>query len=200
MRKPLLFVVTLAILCCAASPTFGQPDAVPPKVVCLAKGKGVLVYVTFSPDGKTLASAGDDYHIRLWDVATAKERFAFQAHPGKGSPSQLFYVPGRNLLAYNVPSGKGWNGITKLFDDGSGKEKGIIRGDNGAAVIAASPDGKFLAVREEGGKVQIYDLEKERIAHTVTKKTVVDSAAFSGDSKLLATAEGGAKVRLWDVA
>ena len=38
--------------------------------------------VTFSPDGKALASAGRDHAVRVWEVATGRERVCFTGHQG----------------------------------------------------------------------------------------------------------------------
>jgi WD40 repeat protein len=38
--------------------------------------------IAFSPDGKLLASGGDDHTVRLWDVATGKELRKFTGHEG----------------------------------------------------------------------------------------------------------------------
>src|SRR5713226_453618 len=73
-----------------------QPEA--PKIVRLAH-KGIRVGVAFSPDSKTLATGGDDGHIRLWDVATAKEKTSFRAHRARVGVSRLAYFPDGKTLA-----------------------------------------------------------------------------------------------------
>src|SRR4051794_18098707 len=91
MNSSARLLVAWALLGIAMPVVVAQPG---PKIVRLAKYDGIRAWVAFSPDSKTLAISGGDDHIRLWDVATAKERSAFRSDIGKGL-SRLFYVPNR---------------------------------------------------------------------------------------------------------
>src|SRR5262249_42771320 len=51
--------------------------------------------LAFSPDGKTLASAGEQ--LSLWELATGKERCRFRGH--RGSVTGVAYGRGGNTLA-----------------------------------------------------------------------------------------------------
>lgn len=177
-----------------------QPDA--PKIIRLAH-KGSRIGVAFSPDSKTLATGADDDQIRLWDVATGKEKRAFRTGRVGAQATQLYYMPDGKSLASTVWSDvQGWAGVVKTWEESSGKEKLVIRGNKGGAALrAVSPDGKFLALLVGGsGKVQLFDIAKDRALHIFPAPAAVDSAIFSWDGKWLATASGGGKVQLWDVA
>jgi WD40 repeat protein len=64
----------------------------------LSGHKGSVLSVAFSPDGKTLASAGSDQTIRLWSVATGKQMAAL---PGSAAPvnAVAFFPDGRTLVS-----------------------------------------------------------------------------------------------------
>lgn len=54
--------------------------------------------VTFSPDGRTLATADEDNRIRLWEIATGGERLQLAGHAGRIG-SLLFADNGRTLVS-----------------------------------------------------------------------------------------------------
>ncbi|QVL31467.1 sigma-70 family RNA polymerase sigma factor [Telmatocola sphagniphila] len=55
------------------------------------------IWIGFSPNGKLLATGDADGHLRLWEVATGKEMFAFEGH--KTSVSGNFSPDGKLLVA-----------------------------------------------------------------------------------------------------
>jgi WD40 repeat protein len=60
--------------------------------------------ITFSPDGKRLASAGEDQTIRIWDIETGMELLALKGHMARVS-SLAFSRDGRLLVSGGKDSG-----------------------------------------------------------------------------------------------
>ena len=55
----------------------------------------------FSPDGRTLASAGDEGVVRIWDVATGKQILKLQGHQG-GAHAAAFSPDGRHIAFFSA--------------------------------------------------------------------------------------------------
>ena len=74
-------------------------------------GDKEVLSVSYSPDGKTLASGSSDYTIKLWDVATARIRILATLEGHTGTVSSVSFSPDGKTLA----SGSEDNTI-KLWD------------------------------------------------------------------------------------
>ena len=72
--------------------------------------------VAFSPDGRRLASAGDDGTVRLWDPATGAELAALTGHDDPVN-AVAFSPDGRRLAS------AGDDGTVRLWD---GKATGAL--------------------------------------------------------------------------
>jgi WD40 repeat protein len=106
---------------------------------------GAVTNVVFAPDGKSLASSGNDGLVRLWETATGKEIGRFEAYTGDslGYAHALAFSPdGKTLL------GGGGDGAARLWDVAAGKERLVLLGLGERVVGAAcfAPDGKTVAV------------------------------------------------------
>ena len=154
-----------------------------------------VLAVTFSPNGKILASAGiGENAIGLWNVQ---------------SGAQISVLEGHDNIVTSVAFNK--NGLLasasedetiKLWNVNSGKELRRFLGHSGQiAAIDFSPDGKFLASGANDQLVKIWDVETgKEIATFEGHNDAVLSVDFSPDGKFLASGSADGTIRLWDVA
>jgi WD40 repeat protein/serine/threonine protein kinase len=150
--------------------------------------------VAVSPDGRTAASAGGDWAVKLWDLSTGRVLHSLTAHTG--AVSGLAFSPDGKRLA----SGSR-DGTIALWDVGSGTVVRALLGHSRApSRLQFSPDGKTLAAGGEGGIVKFWDVGTGKEGSPLRGHAgVVRCVAFSPDGKLLASAGEDKTVRLHDL-
>jgi WD40 repeat protein len=149
--------------------------------------------VTFTPNGKSLVSGGHDETVRLWDVATGKERATVKGH--------TFYV---GSVAFG-PDGKtlatgSWDRTIKVWDIATGKERATLKAPDWVLSVAFSPDGKTLAsVSLRGRTITLWDVVACKERATLQGHThYALSVAFSPDGKAVASGSRDKTVKLWN--
>jgi WD40 repeat protein/serine/threonine protein kinase len=157
--------------------------------------RGQVWSVAFGPEGKRLASAGDDCKIRMWDLATGQEISVFDGH-AQPVVSVAFSPNGKRLASGSS------DGTVKLWDPASGQEVQTLKGHTNRVVsVAFSPGGRQLASACQDGTVKLWDTASGRPLRTLTAHSrFVTCVAFGPDGKTLATAGADKLLKLWHTA
>ena len=153
-------------------------------------------FVTFSPDGKTLAS-GTGRRVRLWDVSTGEITAVFVGH--RSGVTSMAYSPNGEILA----SGSDDTTI-KLWDVSTEEIITTFEGHRSQVTsVAFSPDGAMLASSGAypDNTIRLWDIATREIIATLEEHTnTITSVAYSPDGTMLVSGDWNSTVRLWDVS
>jgi WD40 repeat protein len=159
-----------------------------------AKKMGAVLDLGFTPDGKTLVSGAEDANVRVWDLATKKERFVLDSR-GWISQSMALSADGKTVAAGTVYN------VVRAWDVATGRELSARADGHDAPIrtVSFSPDGRTLVTGGENHQIRLWDGGTGRFVQQL-KGHSANQLAFSPDGRLLASAwEWNKRARVRDL-
>ena len=172
----------------------GPDENVPIGKLQIFRGhEGMVQAAIFTPDGKYVISGGIDEHLRLWNVATGKQKKIISK--GQGSVTALD-IRGDNILAAEA------NGFVKLKNWRTGETIKTIRHHNGLvwSVAFAKMESSFYTAGQDG-KVKYWQKNSSQPEFSVEgNHGAINAIAAFPERDRIAIGGADSNIRLWDMS
>jgi WD40 repeat protein len=163
-------------------------------LLALADHSGSVSSVSFSPDGRLLATACTDNVARLWSVPDGKSLAILSGH-SNSLRSVSFSPDGRTLATACADH------TAQLWSVPDGQSLATLSGHSGSvSSVSFSPDGRFLATGSDDKTARLWSVPDGTLLVTLSGHSDwVRSVSFSPDGRTLATGNDDKTIRLWNV-
>ena len=163
-------------------------------LACLMRNRGAVQSITYSPDGKRLASI-DAESAKIWD-----------ANPEMHTGWYVLSLPHRDGLCVafspngNLVASGGRDKSIRVWDPTTGAELLTMKCADQVLDVSFSPDGKQLASTTADGLLSVWDTSSGKLSRTIESQQGSGAARFSRDWKFLVATTGDNSIKLWDVS
>jgi WD40 repeat protein/serine/threonine protein kinase len=150
--------------------------------------------LAFSRDGESVASAGSDGMVKVWNARTGQDPVPFNARAGPVN-DVAFSPDGKQVAAAHE------RGKVTVWDRPTRKQVLTLAGHvEPVLAVAYSPDGQLLASASRDKTIQVWDAATGKATLTLTGHTNwVHRLAFSPDGRQVASVSKDETVKIHDV-
>jgi eukaryotic-like serine/threonine-protein kinase len=180
--------------------------AAPPTITRLATHRGhskEIYTLSWSPDGKFIASGSGDETVQVWNVARGTNILSYYGHRhklGKGLVQSVMWSPDGKYIV----SGS-WDKTVRIWDASTGRTVSTYRSYYEVVeAVAWSPDGKYIASGNRNGTAHVWNVTSGKkvrnfLGHCVKEANLdVVAVAWSPDGKRIASASWDRTVKVWN--
>ncbi|MDD4960466.1 MAG: WD40 repeat domain-containing protein [Gallionella sp.] len=185
-----------------AQPSPSKPIASgsPPQLALQATHYDNVNRVAMNPDGSSLATAGEDWNVKLWDTIIGRVKQTLIGHTAPVN-SVSFSPDGKQLASGSI------DGITNVWNTATGSVIFSLLDPEQSQVtaISYSSSGELIAVAVGGssefpGRIRMWDIEKRTVRLTINEGSEeINFIVFSADNNLLFSGGKDGKVKVWNV-
>ena len=154
--------------------------------------QGWVLSVSFSPDGKYIATASSDRTAKLWDLS-GNQLAQFIGHLD-GVLSISFSPNGEYIATASA------DGTARLWNLSGNQVAQFIGHQHRLFSVSFSPNGEYIATASADGTARLWDLSGHQIAQFVGHQDGVLSVSFSPNGEYIATASSDCTARLWNLS
>ena len=183
------FLLIVLFICLAFWPVLPSFSVVAPDDISLEGHTKPITSLSFSADGKRLASGSMDGSVRIWDAKTGSQLLTMEGHHA-GVGRVLFSENGRGVVSADV------TGTIKVWSTKTGAEIWNYTPSHSPPIqdftpcVALSHDGRLLAAGFSNGLLFIYDFKRAGLFELVNQdnravQRPVTAVAFSPDGSIL---------------
>ncbi|MDP1817279.1 MAG: WD40 repeat domain-containing protein, partial [Leadbetterella sp.] len=156
--------------------------------------KNFLSSISYSPNGKELATGSYDYTAKIWDVSKGTEILTIPGHTGYISCIS-FSPDGKQLITGS------WDQTAKLWNLSTGKEIFSFTGHSGkVSSVAISPNGQMLATGSSDNSVKLWNINTGKEILTIDAAGEVLDVAFSPTGDRLAFCNFISGLNIWELS